>query len=217
MIKGKHARHDWVGRTAVCIASGPSLTDGQVHLIGNAHACNEVKVIAVADNYRKAPWADVVFAADILWWSRHVRDVTRLSAAERWTCDKTAAQRHGLKHMPGSAKTGLGVQSLYSNGNSGAMAINLAALFGATRIILVGYDMQLSDGGRKHWFGDHPKPLVQAMLFPEWRSRMAKLAQDCDKHGIVVLNATLKTALTCFSTCDLEEALDHASTGFVQA
>jgi hypothetical protein len=42
-------------------------------------------------------------------------------------------------------------------GNSGFQAVNLAAQFGASRIILIGFDM--TDRGGKHWYGRNHWPM----------------------------------------------------------
>ena len=54
----------WPGSTIVCIASGPSLT------LGDVEACAGSAVLTVNDGYRFAPWADVLFSADVKWWHR---------------------------------------------------------------------------------------------------------------------------------------------------
>ena len=55
---------------------------------------------------------------------------------------------------------GLSTDGLAWNGNTGALAINLALLFGASPIYLLGYDMRLSDEGKKNYhncYNDSPK------------------------------------------------------------
>ena len=54
------------GRPCVVVASGPSLTAEDVDY------CRErAAVIVVNDNYKLAPWADVLYAADPEWWDLH--------------------------------------------------------------------------------------------------------------------------------------------------
>jgi hypothetical protein len=53
----------------------------------------------------------------------------------------------GLDLRPGWVRTG---------GHSGYTAINLAVHLGATRIVLLGYDMMASPQGAHHFFGAHP-------------------------------------------------------------
>ncbi len=42
-------------------------------------------------------------------------------------------------------------------GNGGFQALNLAIIWGAKRLLLVGYDMTLANG--EHWHGRHPDGL----------------------------------------------------------
>lgn len=88
--------------------------------------------------------------------------------------------------------------------NSGAGAIALAAHFGATRIILLGYDCQKTEG-KAHWHGDHPRGLGNAGSVAKWPAQFQKLAQDY--RGLDIVNATRHTALTCFPLVQLEYAL----------
>lgn len=205
-----HMRKGWIGSTVVCMASGPSLTAEPADLedVRQAHADGLVRVIAVSNVYELAPWADAVFAADALWWSKHAARARKLApGAELWTGDNVAASRHQLQRIRMANRPGLGTYQLHTGGNSGYMAINLGFLFGARRFILLGYDMQPAKDGRRHFFGDHPKPLSQRMLFAEWIHRYDQLAKDLKAHGVVVTNCSRSTALKCFTLGALTEAL----------
>lgn len=105
----------------------------------------------------------------------------------------------GLSDDPGFLVTG---------GNSGYQAIGLAVHFGASRIILTGYDMQAT-GGKSHWHGDHgpglnnPKPATLS----GWVENFATLPPDLQRRGVEVINSTRITALTCFPRKPLEAVL----------
>ena len=110
--------------------------------------------------------------------------------------------------MPAVAGEGLCTEpnKLYHGHNSGYQAINLAYQFGAKRIILVGYDMQHTDG-KTHWHGDHPKSLNNAAGVEKWPKHFTQLAKDLDRVGVEVINCTIQTALTCFKQADLRDVL----------
>lgn len=205
----QHRRSDWAGRTVVCMASGPSLTQADVDVVRERHAAGQVKAIAVSDVYRLAPWADVVFSADLAWWKGHMRQLKAagFGVDRLWTGDNVAAQRFQLQRIRMANRPGLGVGQLHTGGNSGYMALNLGWLFGGARFILLGYDMQLGAKGQRHFFGDHPAGMVQVQLFEEWRHRYEPLARDLRNAGAVVVNATRRTALECFPCQPLEQAL----------
>ena len=195
----------WPGSTVVCIASGPSLSDEQLQVIEHEHASGRWKVIAVNDNYSRAPWADVVYAGDCQWWNVHHANVKKQApGTELWTCDNVAAARYRINRVRGANRPGLGSWQIHTGGNSGYQAINLAYLWGASRILLVGYDMQPT-GGQAHWFGQHAAPLVQKQLFTEWCHRYQALAEDLQKKGVEVINCTRQSALIWFPRASIED------------
>ena len=56
---------------------------------------------------------------------------------------------------------GIGTDSVAWNGNTGSIAINYALLLGAKKIYLLGYDMGLSEQGKKNYhncYNDRPNP-----------------------------------------------------------
>jgi hypothetical protein len=93
-----------------------------------------------------------------------------------------------------------------SYGNSGAMAINLAVLAGAKRIIALGLDCQYMNGKRHH-FGNHPTGLGNALSVKKWPASFKRLAANAKGKGVEVLNASRSTALDCFERVNLEDVL----------
>lgn len=91
---------------------------------------------------------------------------------------------------------------LHYNSNSGAQAINLAYLRGATRIVLVGYDMGWT-GGKAHWFGDHPQGLTNGR-HQSYVPNFDRLAQDLRAEGVEVINCSRSTNLHQFQRSTLE-------------
>lgn len=108
-----------------------------------------------------------------------------------------------MNHIRGEHKDGLGLDCIRYGGNSGYQAINLAFLFGAKRIILLGYDMQKTDG-KSHWHGDHPGSLRKESALASWVQRFDSLASDLKYYGVEVLNASRETALKCFERVDID-------------
>jgi hypothetical protein len=88
-------------------------------------------------------------------------------------------------------------------GNGGNHALQLAALFGARRIVLIGYDMQRT-GGRAHFFGQHPKPLSQGAP-GQWVKHFATLKDWLTGRGVEVVNCSKATAIDCFPRADLRQ------------
>ncbi len=216
-------------RWAECViaATGPSLTQLVVDQIALKHwRAGQVienpgartiqvrdgwRVLAVNDAYRLMPWADLLYACDAKWWEVH--QGCPGFAGEKWSShsegsdDKLdAAARWGLTLVCGAHEDGFSLDPglIHYGSVSGFQAINLALLMGAKRILLVGYDMRVN--GRRHFFGNHPDPLTNAMRFEALVPQFARAAHHLPPE-IKILNCTPGSALDCFPMSDLEAAL----------
>lgn len=191
------------------VAGGPSLTAPDV-----AHCRGRARVLAVNDAWRLAPWADLLYAADGAWWRAH-RGVPGF-AGQRVTQnhgsdDVKAAREFGIPMVNVAIKAGLSDTPglLHSGHNSGHQALDLAVQLGASRILLLGYDMQPRADGVRHWFGEHPAGLnrTDPNTFALWRVAFAQAAEDCRRRGVEVINCSRVTALDCFPRLPIEQAL----------
>lgn len=99
-------------------------------------------------------------------------------------------------------------QKLGAGANSGFQALNLAAVAGARRIILTGYDMQHSERLR-HWHDDHGEGLSnpEARMLSGCARILDQVAPQFAQRGIEVLNATRQTALRGYRRVTMKEAL----------
>lgn len=185
-------RPDWTGRTVVCIASGPSLTKEDCEAV---HRSGHVTVVTNS-TFRLCPWADVLFAHDSRWWR----------------ANPDAMQFMGRKISGSSLARNLGVESVFcsnwisARGNSGASAIAIAVAGNAAKIVLLGFDCSF-DGDRKHWHADHPHGMSNCQSINSWPRQFGIAAKLAAKAGVPVVNASRRTALTCFERGELEAAL----------
>lgn len=189
----------WEGQTVCIIASGPSLTQEQIN---EAKRQENWRFIAINDAHRLAPFADVLYACDGKWWDMYHSDLQ--FEGEKWTQDLRAKRKYGLNWVFGKRAAGLGYASVHFGANSGYQAINLAFLWGAKRIVLLGFDCK-STGGQHHWFGQHPKGLTQIQPYELWLSNFKQLARDLKNAGVEVINCSPGTALTCFRQASIEK------------
>lgn len=192
----------WQDETVVIFGSGNSLTDEQIELARQMQ-CN---YIAINDTYKRVPFSDVLYACDYKWWNLHFDEIT--FNGELWTQDLRAKREFGLAWVLGRNKSGLGSDCVHFGGNSGYQAINLAYLWGAKRIILLGFDCKPIDG-KSHWFGQHPQGLNQTQNFNIWISNFNMLAKDLEREGIEVINCSVESALDCFKKVKIEELQNH--------
>lgn len=186
----------------VIIAGGPSLTHEDVALV----EITDADIMGVNDAYRICNRLTYLYACDRRWWNWHWARVNEIS------CRKFALEdlnRHGVEQLIDDGVEGISFEwpKVRTGRNSGYQAINLSILLGYEQIILLGYDLQYTNG-KAHWFGDHPKPLNNAPLarINEWIRYFNQMAKELP-NSIQILNATRETALSCFPKVALEDAL----------
>ncbi len=187
----KVSKPDWTGRTVVCIASGPSLTQADCDLVNNSGH----PVIVTNTTFKLCPWADVLFGYDAKWWNYYHAEVKQVFTG------RLISISHAVRH--------LGVESLHNvdwfhgSGNSGVCAIALAIGGGASKIVLLGYDCSIDN--KSHWHGDHPKELTNCLSIKRWPSQFSGVARYA--KNIPIINASRETTLTCFQRGMLLESL----------
>lgn len=131
-----------------------------------------------------------------------------------WTQDKSwpdsqleyFKKKYNLNVITSNSNMGLSTDPtvIHQGSNSGYQAINLAYHMNPTKIILIGYDMQFTNG-KAHWFGEHPDKVRSS--YHAWMIMYASLAEHAKKLGLEIINATTETALTCFPRDKLENIL----------
>lgn len=197
----------WRGDCAVILGSGPSAAGAELEL---ANRGRRIRVIAVNDSWRLCPDADVAYACDGAWWKAR----QGLSAFQglRLTHDAAACLVY-----PGLRQVGIArgrdeilVETpgiLGDGGNSGFQAINLAVQCGATKLILVGFDMRLDLG--VHWHGKHGRGLNNptAINLAKWRGIIDGCAPQLAELGVCVINTSAVSALEAYPKLSLTEAL----------
>jgi hypothetical protein len=222
MSKYARVERRWPGGTAVCIGAGPSVTPEDVaHVQAWRDAARgrgeSAFVIVVNTTFRLAMWADALFACDYRWFSWHWKgainaDGTRGPAARDFAGLKYALTLRsgaypGVQVLNNAGAHGISDDptALYNGSNSGYQAINLAYLFGATTIVLLGYDMQTDAKRREHWHGDHPNRSQSP--YDKFRRNFNRVAPLYKARHIRIVNASRATALTCFERVSLTAAL----------
>ena len=196
----------WTGQTVVCMAPGPSLT------ATDAEWCRgKARVIVINDAWRLAPWADVLYSSDRQWFPKH-RGVPTFQGMKvaLETEPRGWDTAYGIVPLKYTGQYGLerSPDGLIAGSHSGYAAINLAVHFGARRIVLLGYDMQLGAGGKPHFFGAHVgMNNPTEALFSIFRQSLTHLVSPLKELGIDIVNCTRETALTMFPRMSLERVL----------
>lgn len=196
---------DWSGETAVIVGTGPSVQ--QVDL---SPARGAAKVIVIKGEYRHCRWADALYGIDTGWWiaSRGARDFEGLKFSPAPTVCRLFPEVRQIRLRPVAqmlvAEKGLlGCGLRTGGGHSGFQAMNLAVQFGATRILLVGFDMW---GGRRQ-ANEAGVAKLDPRRVEEWRLALEGAAAQIASLGVEVINCSPGSALKAFPASTLAAAL----------
>lgn len=196
-------------KTVFVCATGPSLTQAAADMLRDR--C----VVAVNDAYKLLPFAELLYACDAKWWDVHKGCMG--FAGERWSThekghsnDKRAtAAKYGLTLIAGRVGSKFRTDGKIAYGsNSGFQAVGLTIWLGAPRIVLVGFDMR-EVGGRRHFFGDHPKPLRNGGNMRDWALKFDNAAKHLPP-GVEIVNATPGSAIKAFPFVRLGDECENS-------
>lgn len=197
----------WRGQACAILASGKSMTPEVAETVRSAAA---VRVIAINNTFRLAPWADLFFAADAPWWVRYYGELVGVPGL-KVCADPAGTKFDDVLQITAAGDEGFDpdTSKIRHGGNGGYAAVHIAAHLGCARIMLCGFDMR---GG--HWHEPHKYPLREhgEGIFASWIRRFQTLAPELSARGIEVLNCTPNSALRCFPMANLTDALESQST-----
>lgn len=180
---------EWDGETAVILGGGPSLKKSQLDIV----KARGYRRVAVNDaGLVFDPDADVLCWGDPQWftWNHDQLKLHRGKYKITWRLMGlgTSIQFEQLAHPPMPPYVSFDPSGVRCN-NSGMGGINIAALFGAKRIVLLGFDMRCVDG-QNHWHNRHKTPTAEHRYPELYVEPMAWAAKEYAAAGIEVLNCT---------------------------
>jgi hypothetical protein len=223
----------WEGGDVWIIGGGPSLTkefgipDDVVKKVleGSSDpsiyspymkALHDKHVIGINVSYMIGNWVDMVFFGDSGFYKTHMHGLAKFTGI-KISCHHIVKDVPWIKYLPRDGKHGRGISSspcLVSwNGNSGAAAISVAAHAGAKRIILLGFDMKLSEAKMQHWHDVYQrgKAVTEKRLmnlpFDRHLRCFANIAKDAKKMGIEIINCCPDSAIKEFPKFTLKQLL----------
>jgi len=217
------------GRTVALIATGPSLKQSDVDLIRSAG----LPAVAINNGFEYAPWADMLYACDNIWWDTYWMDGVLGGPGARDFKGIKVGMAHGRdsygRHLqigalpcPDILKLGFGGDFGYDprpdyvcgNKNSGCMGAQIIAKARAKTILLLGCDCKAGPGEKLHCFGDHPFRVGRnPPPFDDFVRGWNELAEDLFEMGIRVINCSPDSAVTCFPVMSVSQALKEIDGG----
>lgn len=212
-----HLPKIWEGETVILLGGGPSLASLDKGLLKGQ------RCIGINNGWEISPEdVDVCYFGDFAWWEwnhRKVIDnfggliVTDCGEGQMKAWPRVTALIRDYK---------IGLQWKFQNRlcwckNSGATAINLAVLLGASRILLLGYDMKATEGAPNkgnNWHGHHkrlPRPNAYAGFIPSFlpiKHDLDRMERETGRR-VEVINCTPESALDVFPKLTLEVCLSN--------
>lgn len=197
---------DWTGRTVVCIATGPSLDAEQIERVREHRQADKCRVIAINEaGLRRylplaAPWADVLYAADRVWWSHYLPGFYGLRVSGEpvpnvnTTPLKMLERDEPMPREPGSVVSG---------GHSGFQALGLALTLGATRIILLGYDC--GGGPTRNCHTNRPEKFMRRTGMDRWIETYNRVPREWPH--VTIFNCGKYSRMNAFPKKSLEDVL----------
>ena len=199
------------------LGGGPSLNDVDLSLIhhrriigvNNSYGDPVYNKRGKLIGYEPRPWVDICWFGDSRWYSWHIknmRDFPGLIAH----CVLRLKEARGLHAYNRGKPAGIEERPDYIswNRNSGASAINLAYHLGASRVVLLGFDMRRVND-KTNWHDDHPSP--QKNPYYRFLRLFPKIAKDAEALGLEIINATPDSAIEQFPIMTLERYLEKES------
>jgi len=176
----------------------------------------------LSDKIPVAFWGDSETYSDFKNWYDNFGGL-KISAAGKFSEKRYTSIYHLYKNnKEGITKKNDEVS--WASRNSASAAISLAYHLGATRIILLGIDLQTTNG-RAHWHAGYPNKLKTPTIAqlrrgmkhpllkkdPPFNKHMKGyplIAKDAEKLGIEIINASPESRLTCFKKMSVQEILN---------
>lgn len=191
----------WKGKRCFIVGGGYSLHDFDFENLRGEN------VIAVNSSLEKVPFADFFITMDYRWYVWLNTGTLGESMQEAWTkfkgkrfvLDTSTSVEHRLKNFnyreDVTRLTCLGIRGypegletgLYSGGNSGHAALQLALCLGADPICLLGFDMRHINPDHSHHHSPYPVRQNEGDLL-NFSINFSILAREIKQRGISVVN-----------------------------
>jgi hypothetical protein len=200
---------DWSGRDVFILGGGPSLRSFDFdRLIGlNTIGCNQAFMLGVER-------CGICAFGDYLFWDRFINQLE--DEYDGWVVTnyyhgpKIPAWLKEFKRLE-TGLAGSGATNLCWNGNTGCLAVNLALKLGASRVLLLGFDLQMTPDGKTHWH-DKRIEIPRDEHYKRFAGGFATVARLLPSiyPGRQVINVSDGTSkLDCFPVISIQDAFDN--------
>ena len=215
------------GETAIVSGTGPSLTPEVIATCNQARKEGRVKIFA-ANRAIDVMDADVFHACNWQFYEAYYEGL-KDKPCDKWTTrPELEGKYEGVNYIEERWEPGLSKDPSYIHAHhgTGPQLVNIAYLYGCTRLILVGWDMRYPGkldstnrnySGPRHFFRDEGFPPGEDALTVNHWSRTTEdgtkfgLIREMstikpEDYGIEIINATPDSGMKCFpmgNLCDV--------------
>jgi len=228
----------WPDSTVFVVGGGPSLTMEQLETLRQHKAEGHYRVLGINKAFELGGWVDAVYFGDKKYYDKFRKKMVQfypgllVSTVPQCERDryvkyvgKDRKKRHGISERP---------DAICWNKNSGCSGINLAYLFGATHIILLGFDMApmpdptpIKTTTKKgedrpkatHWHDGYPefgrpsrdetgKPPTK-LPYNRYLKVIPQIAKDAKRLGLQITDCSLKGQIKHWSKRSVEELIEE--------
>jgi len=186
------------GDRVFIVGGGPSLDRLDLSVL------NDEMVLGVNDAFQ-LECVDHMYFGDHRWGSVHYEDMMGFDGTI-WTTSHICHPKV-VKVMPAPNRFSNDNSFVAVNGNSGFGAMNVAALGGATTIVLLGFDMK-PEGDRTNWHDNNISHVGQHN-YTIYQQTAKQLVIDINRAypDLVVLNANPDSAMQAFEKIDPDDVV----------
>jgi hypothetical protein len=197
---------DWRGQDAVIICGGTSVTPALIDL---ASRCGK-HTIVINSVYQFAPWAELLFFADMRWWDQERklrRDLIRAWPGQIATTSRKSKGDHllRLRKMTEPPYISDNPEAAFVHRSSLTGALNICYHRRARRVIILGADNSESNG-RAHFHEEY----IWSRVPGTWEAKAKELegaARILARAGVEVVNCSPISTLTCWPKAEAATAL----------
>lgn len=207
-------QREWEGETCAILGGGPSMSLEVANEVRGKCRVIAINNTAIDIGRQKAiaPWADILYAADAIWWMKNTEAASKFKGRRVWMRPNNGYTPPVIEDtlvLNNGGPRGFDdrIDHLRGGSNSGYQAMHLAAHLGVKKIILLGFEMHANkgshwEGGTHIWRGGSNNANY-AVFIEAFQSGAPEFKKRC----IEIVNATKDSALKCFVKMTLKEAL----------
>ena len=188
---------DWQGKTVILIGGGPSLRTFNFLRL-KRQRMNGVIVVAINDAVKRAPFSNVVISIDSLWLGRRFHVLRAFRGEKIAVVDGSRTIfRPGIRYFVRSQEARLSEDMgvICAGENSGFAALGMSLMRGASKIFMLGFDMN----GPGHFHAGYEWKCPHGVAdYPRWVGYFPVLAEAAAKQGTSIINCNPDSAVRCF-------------------